>query len=70
MKPIIKKKRKVWYTEDRVFTVHKDYEYCGNCEKHLNEYWWFCPYCGEPIERDQKKESNTDSHSHERVYMY
>lgn len=29
------------------------HEYCGKCEKFINKYFNFCPYCGEVIEREK-----------------
>lgn len=58
MKPNIKKKKKVWNTEDRQFISWKEIACCGKCDKSLNPYWKFCPYCGEVIEREKKNETN------------
>lgn len=59
MKPTVKVKRKDVWLGDRTVQYRVKYEYCGKCGKFVTEYFNYCAYCGEPIERERKDEKKS-----------
>lgn len=57
MRPIIKESKRFTDVggDKKLIKTIKRSELCGNCKHTLNHYWHWCPFCGEPIERDEQK---------------
>ena len=53
VKPIKKVKRDFYESRDgqKLVPYARVFERCGKCKKAITQYWRYCAYCGEVIER-------------------